>query len=419
MFLQRTISADVKRASIKRSQYKKPQEATYVALSDYELKIGKEDVCIAEGKSFQVIEKAPNGWSLIKIGDDEGWVPSNLLSKQRKGALAIFAEEEEDEMYQNVKSMSIAEEEIDEGSNESANQVGQEYVTIGAYNSTDDSGISFSEGMKTKVLERNQSGWLFIKIGEDEGWAPSTYLSPVAPVKLTSTNNGTIGKLNIAVPPAKPNRKSDSPKPYENVGSKSKTPPPERPASPLVVKTANRQSPKGLGAPKPAVTQRSVSPQPNRRISTGRDLQIAELQNAMRKSPTPQARNLQQMRGIVSVDEHNSNVRNTQLKSRKVSEPAMPFRPSQPSTQGQRRTSDFRSPFGRARKSPVIPERPVLVESTNLYVTVSAYDDDDEGMLSFAAGEKVDVLEKDDGGWWLAKIGVKKGWVPSNFLKKL
>lgn len=51
-------------------------------------------------------------------------------------------------------------------------------------------------------------------------------------------------------------------------------------------------------------------------------------------------------------------------------------------------------------------------------MTISDYSSSSEGCLNFREGEVVEVLEKNDDGWWFVKIGVKEGWVPSTFLEE-
>jgi hypothetical protein len=53
----------------------------------------------------------------------------------------------------------------------------------------------------------------------------------------------------------------------------------------------------------------------------------------------------------------------------------------------------------------------VLVEALFEYTPENA----DE--LALAAGDIVQVLKKDDGGWWEGKIDERTGWFPDNFVK--
>lgn len=54
--------------------------------------------------------------------------------------------------------------------------------------------------------------------------------------------------------------------------------------------------------------------------------------------------------------------------------------------------------------------------STNTYTVISAFKADQESELSIQEGDTVEVLEKPEGGWWMAKLGSREGWVPTDYL---
>ena len=398
-------------------------ESEYVAISDYQLSVGNSKLSLSGGKSYTVIERAPNGWSLIKIGGEEAWVPSDILNRQRK-EIVVFAEE--DDVYQNVRSLSYSEN-MENMKNEMNNNIVQQqgdsaaeeqYITIGAYESSDESGISFKENANVVVVERSESGWWYIRIGPDEGWAPSTYLKPIKKQRegkktITSGSDAQPKTIDISLSPQKPNRKSQIPQSYENVDvADGKV---EEPARNRKVSPAQ----KPWHAPRASAEISNMSPP------------IDELKAAFtrqRRSPNFVKSQSVDVSNIPTGESH-------QITLRKISEPAkrpprpekgpspvnikgkvtppVPTRPNPPSV---RQTPSPQSKP--TRISPPVPTRPNPIKG-ELYETMCDYSDDDQGMLSFKAGEKVQVLEKDDGGWWLAMIGVKKGWVPSNFLTKL
>lgn len=72
---------------------------------------------------------------------------------------------------------------------------------------------------------------------------------------------------------------------------------------------------------------------------------------------------------------------------------------------------------------PALPAKPTTAEKQPLappktiYVTIDAYASQDASGLSFKAGERAELLEKSENGWWFMKIGTKEGWVPSTFLE--
>lgn len=66
-------------------------------------------------------------------------------------------------------------------------------VTIGAYTGGDPAScLTFRDGESVEVLEKNNDGWWFVKIGEREGWAPSTYIEekPQKPVAIDGSGSG-------------------------------------------------------------------------------------------------------------------------------------------------------------------------------------------------------------------------------------
>ena len=59
-------------------------------------------------------------------------------------------------------------------------------------------------------------------------------------------------------------------------------------------------------------------------------------------------------------------------------------------------------------------------ESVHLktYVAMSDYQSQDDGCLSFQAGDKCVLLRKTNDGWWLVNIGGREGWTPEGFWKE-
>uniref|UniRef100_A0A8C6SXU7 SH3 and PX domains 2Aa n=1 Tax=Neogobius melanostomus TaxID=47308 RepID=A0A8C6SXU7_9GOBI len=53
------------------------------------------------------------------------------------------------------------------------------YRSVDAYKKVQDSEISFPAGAEVEVLEKQESGWWYIRWASEEGWAPSYYLEPV------------------------------------------------------------------------------------------------------------------------------------------------------------------------------------------------------------------------------------------------
>jgi len=48
-----------------------------------------------------------------------------------------------------------------------------------------------------------------------------------------------------------------------------------------------------------------------------------------------------------------------------------------------------------------------------------AYTTNNPREIPFNAGDIVDVLKKDKGGWWQVMLNGRKGWVPGNYFRPL
>ncbi|BGP38773.1 class II myosin [Rhodotorula kratochvilovae] len=75
---------------------------------------------------------------------------------------------------------------------------------------------------------------------------------------------------------------------------------------------------------------------------------------------------------------------------------------------------------GRAAPPPPTraPAPPAPVEpEVEKYKALFTFETDQPGELALTKDELVEVVTKDDGGWWLIKRGSQEGWAPSNYLQ--
>lgn len=358
------------------SSSKEEEEVIYVALSDFTSNQG--NINIGEGEQITVLEKSPNGWWYVRVGDEEGWVPSTVAQRQRRP--------------KSVKKHMVANQPVSKKKEEK-----EQYFTIGAYNAADETGISFTSGQLVQVIDEDPCGWWFVRINHEEGWAPSTFLEKMKPADASEKNiakrrisndicdiietipisiNNNITSEKISTVPRNPVKMpKPSTKPYV-----SKQPPKVEKKPTIPVKSsiaAELEAKLKIGQPPPPKPRRKTSSNAQEESAALRHSQAIPFDSRSGKSPVP-PRRPQSQAGSPCI----SNKK--------------PVRPPPPAVP----TKEETSPIGEA------------------YVAMGDYKDDDEGMLTFKKGEKVFVMEKDDGGWWLAKCGDKTGWVPSNFLTK-
>ncbi|EPB89143.1 myosin I [Mucor circinelloides 1006PhL] len=64
------------------------------------------------------------------------------------------------------------------------------------------------------------------------------------------------------------------------------------------------------------------------------------------------------------------------------------------------------------------PPAPAVPSKLPLYKAIYPFQSQEGGEVSFQKGETMEIVEKDQNGWWLARINGKDGWVPSNYLEE-
>lgn len=347
------------------------EEVIYVCIESI-LSTADNSFHVEEGAHMKILEKSPNGWWYVKVGKEEGWVPSTYAQRKRR-QLNKKAEDKKDSklMYEAIEDYLASSEEM----------------------------ISFSCGQKIEVFEKHDEGWWYVNINGKEGWAPSTYLKEIRkPVKRPvakpkSPSPASVSNKNR--PPSRENRKSSSSSnsdialpPRTNTAVKKRTPndptsPPARKDKPVVSKTIRKESVEVKEKP-------SLPP----RVSSKSEITA--------RSPQKEA------------DTFFKPVPNRNTKKKKGA-PLNRIPPERPASPSMNKTSR-RNP-----KSPVKSASESGNDSNNnnntKYIALATYADADPGMLNFDKGDMLEILEKDDGGWWLAKLNDQTGWVPSNFIK--
>ncbi|CAB4474879.1 hypothetical protein RhiirA5_351135 [Rhizophagus irregularis] len=69
--------------------------------------------------------------------------------------------------------------------------------------------------------------------------------------------------------------------------------------------------------------------------------------------------------------------------------------------------------------APQKPPSPPPPPTNPTFKAVYDFLTEDTGELPFKSGDTLEILQKDDNGWWLAKKDGKQGWVPSNYLEEI
>ncbi|XP_060027366.1 SH3 and PX domain-containing protein 2A isoform X2 [Erinaceus europaeus] len=289
------------------------------------------------------------------------------------------------------------------------------YTTCSAYQKVQDSEISFPAGVEVHVLEKQESGWWYVRFGELEGWAPSHYL-----VLGENEQPDPLAGKEPDMAPAKSKQnegKSDSLEKIEkrvqalNTVNQSKRATPPIPSKP----------PGGFG--KTSGTGNTVKMRNGVR-------QVAVRPQSVFVSPPPKDNNLscalRRNESLTATDGLRGVRRNSSFSTaRSAAAEAKGRLAERAASQGSE------SPLLPAQRNgiPVSPVRPKPIEKSqfihnnlkDVYVSIADYEGDEE-TAGFQEGVSMEVLERNPNGWWYCQIldGVKpfKGWVPSNYLEK-
>uniref|UniRef100_A0A673KGU2 SH3 and PX domain-containing protein 2A-like n=1 Tax=Sinocyclocheilus rhinocerous TaxID=307959 RepID=A0A673KGU2_9TELE len=233
------------------------------------------------------------------------------------------------------------------------------YRTTMAYQREELCELSFPAGVQVEVLEKQESGWWFVRWGNEEGWAPTYYLQPIKSFETSgteakTTEKGNVGKMGKCVSLEKNEQRVNQ-----------------------SLKSGHRSNQQNYRV---GVKQLAVRPQ--------------------------------------NVLKDNTNTHTTPAGRRNDALPSLSYN-DQTTSSCAGNTESMR------RKVPVsmVKPKPHLIHN-NLreeYVSIADYHGDAETM-SFPAGTRLEVLERNPNGWWYCRVldtaKTRKGWVPSNFLER-
>ena len=93
--------------------------------------------------------------------------------------------------------------------------------------------------------------------------------------------------------------------------------------------------------------------------------------------------------------------------------------PSRPKEPPKRPDPPKPGPPGVKRPPPPKPyAAPSVKKATTSYVVVGDYTGEKDSCLTLSEGDWVDVIERNDDGWWFVEIDGSQGWAPSSFLEE-
>uniref|UniRef100_A0A7N9B0W5 SH3 and PX domain-containing protein 2A n=1 Tax=Mastacembelus armatus TaxID=205130 RepID=A0A7N9B0W5_9TELE len=314
------------------------------------------------------------------------------------------------------------------------------YRSVDAYKKVQDSEVSFPAGVEVEVLEKQESGWWYIRWGSEEGWAPSYYLEPVRQVGdaggLESDAHGSGGSKSNSLEKNDQhvlalNNINIQGLTQQHQGLRRNTPPiPSKP-------------PGGFSKPsgmvnggvrmRNGVRQVAVRPQSVFVTTTQPPKDAHYMTGSLRRNDSL-GRNDHYSSGSATLGVRRNASFSTVRPHVVVESQTRPAERSSLGSSGSAfSTSNVQDTLSRVNQRngiPVSTVRPKPIEKSQLihnnlgrdvYVSIADYRGDEETM-GFTEGTCLEVLERNPNGWWYCQVQdsllPRKGWVPSNYLER-
>ncbi|KAM6939980.1 SH3 and PX domain-containing protein 2A [Xenentodon cancila] len=311
------------------------------------------------------------------------------------------------------------------------------YRSLDVYKKVQDSEISFPAGVEVEVLEKQESGWWYIRWGSEEGWAPSYYLEPVRQAGdagvLESERQGNGGSMSNCL-----DKNEQHVLALNNINIQGLTRQPQ---------SLRRDSPPIPSKPPGGFSKPSGMVNGGVRMRNG-VRQVAVRPQSVFVTTKQPAKDTQYMTGSLRRNEslgrsdyYGSGSATLGVRRNASFSTVRPHvvvesqaRPADHSGLGSTgmafSTGNVQEALSRANQRngiPVSTVRPKPIEkihnnlSRDVYVSIADYRGDEETM-GFTEGTCLEVLERNPNGWWYCQVQdslhPRKGWVPSNYLER-
>ncbi|XP_014895278.1 SH3 and PX domain-containing protein 2A isoform X6 [Poecilia latipinna] len=314
------------------------------------------------------------------------------------------------------------------------------YRSVDVYKKVQDSEISFPAGVEVEVLEKQESGWWYVRWGSEEGWAPSYYLEPVKkvgePSVLESNGQRNSGKKSNSLEKNEKhvlalNNINIQGLTQQHQGLRGNSPPiPSKP-------------PGGFSKPSGLVNGGVRMRNGVRQVAV-RPQSVFVTTSQTSKDSYYMTGSLRRNESLGRSDHYSSGSATLGVRRNASFSTVRPHvvvesqtRPVERSGLGCSGTAfstsnvpDALSRVSQRNGIPVSTVRPKPIEKNQLihnnlgrdvYVSIADYRGDEETM-GFTEGTCLEVLERNPNGWWYCQVQdsllPRKGWVPSNYLER-
>ncbi|XP_035027828.2 SH3 and PX domain-containing protein 2A isoform X2 [Hippoglossus stenolepis] len=289
------------------------------------------------------------------------------------------------------------------------------YRTTDPYEKLQETEVSFPAGVEVEVVEKQESGWWYIRWGDAEGWAPTYFLEPVRQQDDTvgSESDGTPTKPGSLSKSNSLEKNEQRVQALNNINQNLKKVTPPIPSKP----------PGGLSKPTGLFGSRKQNNTKQQQVVRPQSVFISA---PIRDGPSPSG-SLRRNESLNSTDHPRASPtvrRNASFgtvpRSLGPNNIALPIRNR--SATGSSESLGLSAPKNALPVSTVRPKPHIIHNNLReVYVSIADYHGDEETM-GFPEGTSLEVLDRNPNGWWYCKIldngQPRKGWVPSNYLEK-
>ncbi|XP_055498983.1 SH3 and PX domain-containing protein 2B isoform X1 [Leucoraja erinacea] len=274
-----------------------------------------------------------------------------------------------------------------------------QYVAVTNYEKQESTEISLYQGQVVEVIEKNESGWWFVSTADEQGWVPATCLEPQ-----------DEAQDDLSIVSAKPGEEENFVVIYPYTARDNDEIDLERGAVVEVIQKnlegwwkIRYQDREGWA---PASYLKKASNDPlGQQTSSGQSIHSSSLDLDGIGNQPNSTKEIREIASIFDQKEEKNEYRGAACIESKGKLPNMRQRPP------PRR--DLTVPRGLN-----LPKPPTPPEVEEEFYTIAAFQTTIPDGISFQAGQKVEVIEKNLSGWWYIQIDDEEGWAPASFIDK-
>ncbi|XP_019952882.2 SH3 and PX domain-containing protein 2B isoform X1 [Paralichthys olivaceus] len=259
-----------------------------------------------------------------------------------------------------------------------------QYVAVTDYEKQESSEISLQVGQMVEVIEKNESGWWFVSSDDAQGWVPATCLEAQDDPDDFSIPGEEDEKYSVIYP--------YSARDQDEIDLERG----------MIVEVIQKNLEgwwkiryQGLEGWAPASY-----------------LKKADIQSQKQSAGAAAHASTNDLDGFSKQGQQNNAARENSQKENRLSF----FSDNKIKMRSRHRPPprrDLTIPRGANLPKPPIP--PQVEEE---FYTIADFQTTIPDGISFQAGVKVEVIEKNSNGWWYIQIDEKEGWAPANFIDK-